>query len=1481
MAVIQGRTYLPGGVVRPTTITYTQTHRPATTTNIPSATPRPAPDPSDPRSREWWRTEEGRKQVAAETSRRYPDAPYTHYVTDGGYWWGVTPSGMRERLNPSTQQIPRPSAAVRGPGVGAKTTTVVSPPSLPPGVADRYTDYEVFDGYYWGITSGGMKERLSPIPGGAGEGVSYVVQGPPPVPPVGSTKAQLRGYAQSVVSWERSTGKTPSLFREQEIYESLLRPDTAAEQQYRQRQAQQQATIISSGGNLTPTSQGYVNMSTGEIFTPTVRAADEPQTFQYYTTTTRSNPFQGIPLLEQAAAAGDFLGSYFPQLREMAKPVVTGGQQIFSTTPLVKPVYETGQHGLPDIGAIYEEKEDWASSQVKKLIPDEMFKSGSELARKYGPTVVSYVAPALRGPEMVWSVISKKLPEGWNLGPATLGTEYALGMIEGVREEPLKTGLIYAATFALPAVLTGGSRLAARSPTLTRLATGKYSRYIFGKVPVQGLATKATKWENVPVLGKLSMKLPVEFAQPEIHHVNLPLAAAEVAIGVPWIQSVVERTTGLPPRLTFDSKAGRLTWDVQADDIKPPSEGIYQLGRITATEIAPAFAGLYTGMKATAKGYGWLRSRGVPEINLTPEPIRKPDPISYATKIRERFAPKKEVVPGGIGYEWGYPISQKITEDSLMHSFREGTLLPRPDKIFKGAYGGRVQYVPEHAFLKSDIPGESYIWTGWEHQPTIGQRFKLGPGKTPKEMTGQFGAPVAESYFTKASEVGDFGVIGWDLPVAGQPTLVRTQVEGFYPIPKNVRTYAEAIKKSQGKEAYGRFINAWVRQYGKEGYAHLPLHKAEYEGILPSSIKGKLTEQEALGIPGFVRVRGARVPIVRTKYTGMVEDITAPAAKPLKGFDQLGRRFGGFHGRRTGTHGMTESELLNKLSYTDRRATEELFNIARKIESGGMEVPAGKLDLALIERIGPRYAKQVEKILREEGATIYGSAGRTGEMPISFIKTKYGKPPADVDIRVPNFVRTANRIQKTIKGSRAHKTLFGIEVQVKHGSEWQTVADVHPNKIQDFFGWTPRTVKRGGLEYEPLSQQIIRAARGSLAGRENVSGQWKWGPKPHRTEKDIQRFYTDVQFMLSKQPKSPQVTSISKSMRALRKHPTVAAVVGKQKFQYGPGRQDYFAGLPLSYYRGKRGFVNIPVIGVGTGAYNLIKNLSAPKPTPTYTPHITPSVVPPVSPSIQPYPASTSTKDISRYIGPSGKKPSTMGLSRASGARQGKSSISVVPSRTVSPGISQKVSEITGVSRGRSGTSRGRSGISIPGVSGGISGGSGGRSGISGGISGLSIPGISGGSGTSGGRSGLSGGISGISSYISGGSSSITRPPSFPPTFPPTFPPPTFPPTQPPLFPPTHRPTYFLEEEKPKQPKLRLHFDVLGSKWIIENPIPRPGNLLAGEPGKQPKNELEIYEKHYSKKKYLMHLPFEQFTELDSIPNIAGKPRGKRLRIRL
>ena len=77
------------------------------------------------------------------------------------------------------------------------------------------------------------------------------------------------------------------------------------------------------------------------------------------------------------------------------------------------------------------------------------------------------------------------------------------------------------------------------------------------------------------------------------------------------------------------------------------------------------------------------------------------------------------------------------------------------------------------------------------------------------------------------------------------------------------------------------------------------------------------------------------------------------------------------------------------------------------------------------------------------------------------------------------------------------------------------------------------------------------------------------------------------------------------------------------------------------------------------------------------------------------------------------------------------------------------------------------------------------------------------------------------------------------------------------------RPKLLIIKETPKKKKgIRKHFDVLGSKWNIRSPVPRPG--ISPLTGPQLKNELKIYNLMKSRKRetYEIHGPFEKIEVL-------------------
>lgn len=240
--------YLPSTATqRP--IAYTAPQQPTTITRQPGLTT-PTQAPTQGRTL----TPIEIQQRAQSAINRYPSAGFSNYVVMNGYWYGVSSADgmtMQTRLNPATADTyPNPAYSVRGTGT----------PTYTEGSAG------------WSQVSGSAR---------------------PEAPGVGSTKAQIRAYAESLSSWEREQlwRQIPISATAQEIedwwgqvkydlptqerrtfelYGSMLSrasPDKARaiERQY----SQQKQQIVSSSGILTPTKDGGYVYASGERFTPT------------------------------------------------------------------------------------------------------------------------------------------------------------------------------------------------------------------------------------------------------------------------------------------------------------------------------------------------------------------------------------------------------------------------------------------------------------------------------------------------------------------------------------------------------------------------------------------------------------------------------------------------------------------------------------------------------------------------------------------------------------------------------------------------------------------------------------------------------------------------------------------------------------------------------------------------------------------------------------------------------------------------------------------------------------------------------------------------------------------------------------------------------------------------------------------------------------------------------------------------------------
>jgi len=123
-------------------------------------------------------------------------------------------------------------------------------------------------------------------------------------------------------------------------------------------------------------------------------------------------------------------------------------------------------------------------------------------------------------------------------------------------------------------------------------------------------------------------------------------------------------------------------------------------------------------------------------------------------------------------------------------------------------------------------------------------------------------------------------------------------------------------------------------------------------------------------------------------------------------------------------------------------------------------------------------------------------------------------------------------------------------------------------------------------------------------------------------------------------------------------------------------------------------------------------------------------------------------------------------------------------------------------------------------------------------------------------------------------------PPRSPPTItPPRVPPPRFPPRLPPITPPFipiipggHRLIPF-EEKPPKPPLLRLHFDLLASKWNIKNPVPTIVSVFGSGKPYLPRDDVRIFNKQITKDTYRKTLhPYSGVYEELKVKR-SGKPK--------
>jgi hypothetical protein len=1480
-----------------------------------------------------------------------PSTGYAKYVVQYGYYWGIKPSGGMERLNPSSDPYPQPQSAA----ATVKSTSAPIPLPDKPKVGSTKAEIRTWSESYASIAyanalASGDTPPNKQLLANQLYNDSIQINTPKFLALQAEGESKRHMSSQGNYSGEFEAINTVS----QLVNEGSKQPSFGGggvggrSGDLVSLQLQTMGTPYSPGGIADISSQPN-KQTVGNILTSVSELVGAGAKALQVGGASAAPIKSGVQIQDNQPA----------KQASLLAGVVSAGKTVVAAIPGV--VITTASKGVDKAGKAFDVLGDKWETTNKSIASKIPIADKVKIPIQIVASVATPGGPLGSMADDIGALAGTKILNKLNINipltsQRTIREQYLTGEYEGLKEKPLEAAAIAAVSFALPGVVGGAGKLASKSKTVAKLVDTSYTpgkigttllgssekvpigKYLFGevttdKIVVKNIGTKANPiWAN----------------RIESRNLNLPIAAVETGLGVWWAQSVVERVTArptqkqilinssitpgssrtwkegdqtiteivgpttdnkykietslnpaIPARLTFDKDKGRLVWNADIAHMPALSDMVYQSGKITSVEVAPAVGGFMAGQWFWPKASGAIRTRGLTEINIGPE--------SRESGVLDAiFKSKRETVKGGIGYETGYPISNKITAKSLMQSFEQGTLKPFPKEMVN--YPTKeVPYIPEHAFLPGESPTGKYGFSGWETDPgKIGQKYILGGGLS--EMQGQYISPDALFYFTKVPGQGPQKVelFGFGLPKMNEPTMVRTEIAGFETLPAHVRTIKD-------KDAFYSAANLYA-QTTENAKALLPLRKAEYEGVIPTfSGKGQ-TQIEVMSRRFYAKVRGTKVPIVETKVIDPWDDLT------------LGAKQGASRVREI---------VMPESSYFDRQAMERLDVVAKNVK--GMRTSyEDPIDFTKIQSLDPSHAHTVQTILAKNDAIVYGSSARLGQMPAERIVSTYRRLPGDVDIRVKDFVKVSRELARTI-GGKTEMSFSGVKVLNKSG---ETVFDVHPITIKytpgSPQGWKPTEfVKAGGIRYERLNQQIQRYALGNIRGHPERGKGWVFGPKSGRIEKDVLGFYGDVQYLLeTQQVKGGKVKQIAGAMQDIRAHPLIKQVIGNKKYYYGPGKGDFFAGYPLGDYYGRPSFINLTTLGIGkaitsviptsrgkvvSGGDRSIVEVTSRGYHPSSQPNVGSSggkysfsqlssprsIISDVAP-IGKYSTSKPTSEsISKFVfgrdssasgrsaspsiisykassrrggsGGSGRSGSSIDFSSIAGVsgrsggsgRSGMTGISGISGGSGRSGGSIGISGITGVS-GRSGGSggSGRSGVSGGSGRSGGSGGSGGsgRSGGTSGVSGLTgisggsrrsgVTGISGGFGGSGrsggsggsGRSGGSGGSGGSGrSGRSGGTSTSGKTWTKITTKTTTTNTPTFTPRR------TRVISFEFPDRKPK--KLRLHFDVLGSKWNIRNPIPRFSS------GKYPNVELKIENKQYSRhpRDLTYHRPYDKF----------------------
>ena len=247
-----------------------------------------------------------------------------------------------------------------------------------------------------------------------------------------------------------------------------------------------------------------------------------------------------------------------------------------------------------------------------------------------------------------------------------------------------------------------------------------------------------------------------------------------------------------------------------------------------------------------------------------------------------------EYVPlKNIGYapEGRYPLNPVQDSAALARSFTEGKLYPAPKEM---AEGGAVPYLHGEggvpvARLPNAVPGDITLWTALESGSRaksvgVGEAYNLETSYG-SEVRGAYGAPIAETYFTKLGsghpQMVDFsaGNIWSEIKSFIQepikiPTVYSTVVHGVEAIPESVRATARGAGRDYTQ------VNEYVQARSAEvpaGQGYMPMLKAEYEAIVPDNTLIEVTGRDyytKIGGFGDSHFLGTRVPIVEQRTIG-------------------------------------------------------------------------------------------------------------------------------------------------------------------------------------------------------------------------------------------------------------------------------------------------------------------------------------------------------------------------------------------------------------------------------------------------------------------------------------------------------------------------------------------------------------------------------------------------------------------------------------